>query len=189
MNSPESMLGSGAAGAAQEPGPDRRENAGEAGLHEIVAAQCERTPERVAVSFEGTGLTYRELLARARGLAHRLQRLGVGPETLVGFCAERSLEAVVALLAILETGAAYVPLDPAYPAERLAYMLDDAATPVLLTQRHLAGSLPPHRAQVVFLGEDAEPEPAPGPASSPRAGSLPESLAYVIYTSGSTGRP
>src|SRR4051812_38572960 len=139
MNPPESMLGSGAAGAAQEPGPDRREYAGEACLHEIVAAQCERTPERVAVSFEGAGLTYRELLARARGLAHRLQRLGVGPETLVGFCAERSLEAGVGVLASLGTGGAWVPPNPAYPAAALAPLVPDAATPGLLAPPHPAG--------------------------------------------------
>ncbi len=194
MNHPESSSSSGSAGAARELGLDRREYEGEACLNEIIAAQCARTPERVAVSFAGTDLTYRELLARARQLAHRLHGLGVGPETLVGICAERSLEMVVALLGILEAGAAYVPLDPAYPADRLAYMLDDAAIPVLLTQRHLATRLPPHRAHTVFLdgldGDgDTGPEPSPGPAPGLRTGPLPESLAYVIYTSGSTGRP
>src|SRR5262245_44026408 len=104
----------------------RRVFSGEACLHELVAAQAARTPHRVAVSCEGRELTYGELLERARGLAGHLRELGVGPETRVGICAERSLELVVGVLGTLTAGAAYVPLDPSYPAERLAYMLEDA---------------------------------------------------------------
>src|ERR1700759_4776821 len=102
MNHPESRSSSGLAGAARELGLERREYEGEACLNEIIAAQRERTPERVAVRFEGADLTYRGLLARPRELAHRLRRLGVGAETRVGICAERSLEMVVALLGALE---------------------------------------------------------------------------------------
>src|SRR5262245_14645051 len=121
----------------------RRAYAGEACLHELVAAQAARTPDRIAVSCAGTVLTYGELLDRARRLAGHLQALGVGPETRVGICAERSLELVVGVLGTLTAGAAYVPLDPSYPAERLAYMVEDAGVPVLLAQEKLTALLPP----------------------------------------------
>ena len=116
----------------------------------------ERTPEAVAVVFEGQSLTYRELNARANQLAHYLRSLGVGPEVLVGLCLERSLEMVVALLGILKAGGAYVPLDPGYPPNRLALMLDDAQVAVLLTQKKLARDLTVHKAKVICL-DDLEP--------------------------------
>ncbi len=154
-------------------------------LHELIEEQAERTPDRVAVSFEDTSLTYRELLDRAGCLARHLAGMGVGPDVRVGVCAERSLEMVVGLLGVLRAGGAYVPLDPSYPAERLAFMVEDAAAPVVLTQQRLAGLLPPHGAQTVLLDD---PE-----AWSNSAAVLPkvppDALAYVIYTSGSTGRP
>jgi len=155
-------------------------------LHELLAAQAARTPGRVAVTCEDRSLTYGELDAAANRLAHRLQDLDVGPEILVGLCAERSLEMVVALLAVLKAGGAYLPLDPEYPPERLAFMLADAGVLVLLAQEHLLAALPPHDAAVVTLeglaegGEDVEPV---------ESGAVPGDLAYVIYTSGSTGRP
>ncbi|MFL6196819.1 MAG: amino acid adenylation domain-containing protein [Thermoanaerobaculia bacterium] len=152
-------------------------------MHDLFREQAARTPGRVAVSCEGAELTYGELLGRARGIAGRLRRLGIGPEDRVGICAERSLEMMAGLLGILEAGAAYVPLDPSYPAERLAYVLEDARVPVVLAQERLAAGLPPHRARLLLLEEPGEPEAA---AAVP---SLPDSLAYVIYTSGSTGRP
>ncbi|HSK77697.1 MAG TPA: amino acid adenylation domain-containing protein, partial [Thermoanaerobaculia bacterium] len=150
-------------------------------------------PEAVAVSFEGTSLTYGELDARSNRLAHLLRRLGVGAETLVGLCVERSPDLLVGLLAVLKAGGAYVPLDPTYPADRLAYVVEDAKIPLLLTQEPLHRSLglferlsPQVAARVVeidgnaFAGESASPlEPLSGP----------ENRAYVIYTSGSTGRP
>src|SRR5262245_60840716 len=125
----------------------RRSYAGEPCLHELVAAQAARAPDRIAVSCAGATLTYGDLLDRARGLAGHLQALGVGPETRVGICAERSLELVVGVLGTLTAGAAYVPLDPSYPAERLAYMLAHAEVPVLLAQERLTQVLPPHRAR------------------------------------------
>ncbi len=157
-------------------------------LHELFAEQAGRTPDAVAVAFEGESLTYAGLEARSDRLAHQLIALGVGPETRVGVCAERSLELVVALLGILKAGAAYVPLDPSYPAERLAYMLEDSGVPVLLAQERLLDRIPGHAARVVCLDRDA------GRVDAERAEPLPlraepDSLAYVIYTSGSTGRP
>ena len=113
-------------------------------LHQLVEQQVGRTPEAVAVVFGGESLTYRELNARANQLAHHLRTLGVGPDSLVGVCAERSLEMVVGLLGTLKAGGAYVPLDPEYPKDRLAFMMQDADVPVLLTQERLTASLPAH---------------------------------------------
>ncbi len=109
-------------------------------VHELFAAQVERTPEAVAIEFAGQPLTYRELNLRANQLAHYLQERGVGPEVRVGVCLERSLDLVVALLGILKAGGAYVPLDPAYPPERLAFMLQDSQAPLLVTQHQAAAA-------------------------------------------------
>jgi amino acid adenylation domain-containing protein len=157
-------------------------------LDQRIAEQAARAPEAVAVVFEGAALSYRELDERSGRLAGRLQELGAGPEVLVGLCAERSLEMVVGLLAILKAGSAYVPLDPGYPAERLAFMLEDARVPVLLTQARLAGGLPGHGARVVLLDPPAGEAVAGAGAALP-APAGPDSLAYAIFTSGSTGRP
>ncbi len=157
-------------------------------IHELFEAQAERTPEAVAVVFEGKQLSYRELNRRANLLAHHLQKFGVGPEGRVGIMVERSFEMVVGLLGILKAGGAYVPLDPAYPQERLSFMLEDAQVAVLLTQKRLAGNLPPNEAKVVRLDADWEVI-ARGGAENPVSGAGAENLAYVIYTSGSTGRP
>jgi amino acid adenylation domain-containing protein len=153
-------------------------------LHGLVEAQAARTPGAVAVTFEGAALSYRELNARADAVAYRLCELGAGPETLVAVCAERSSELPVALLGVLKSGAAYLPLDPEYPPDRLAFMLADAATPVVLTQRGLLQSLPETSATVLLL-DDVAGWPAPPAGWRARAGDL----AYAIYTSGSTGRP
>ena len=110
-------------------------------LHELFEAQVERTPNAVAVCFEGREVSYRELNERANRLAHHLRRLGVAPDTLVGVCMERSLDLVVALYGVVKAGGAYVPIDPEYPQERVAFMLEDAGVPVLLTQSRLAESL------------------------------------------------
>jgi len=157
-------------------------------VHELFEAQAARIPDTVAVVFNDKQLTYRELNQRANRLAHRLQSLGVGPEVSVGICMERSLELVVAVLAVLKAGGAYVPLDPGYPKERLAFMLEDARASVLLTERLLAERLPRHSSQVIFLDTDwhlTGQEIQENPASDVTA----ENLAYVIYTSGSTGKP
>ena len=135
-------------------------------LHALIEAQARRTPDAVAVAFEGETLTYAELGARAGALAAALRRAGVGAESRVGVCMERSAELVVALLGVLRAGAAYVPLDPGYPAERLAYMLADAAVPVLLTQERLAGRLPEFGGEIVAV---AAPSP-PGPLSPASGG-------------------
>jgi amino acid adenylation domain-containing protein/non-ribosomal peptide synthase protein (TIGR01720 family) len=157
-------------------------------IHQMVQAQAARTPDAVAVVFADASLTYAELDARANRLAHRLRRLGVGPEARVGVCAERSLEMVVALLGVLKAGGAYVPIDPGYPADRIAYMLADSGVPVLLTQARLADGLPEHGAAIVRLDADWDSIQSES-ADAPEVEVAPEGLAYVIYTSGSTGRP
>lgn len=157
-------------------------------IPQFLEAHAERTPDAVAVILEDKELTYGELNRRANRLAHYLQGLGVGPEVLVGVCMQRSLEMVIALLGVLKAGAAYVPLDPTYPQERLAYMLEDSRPSVLLTQQHLSGALPVKEARVVCvdtrwpsIGRESEANPA--------CRVVDDSLAYVIYTSGSTGKP
>ena len=157
-------------------------------IPELFEAQVERTPDDVALVFETQQLTYRELNNRANQLAHYLKRCGVGPELLVGVCVQRSLEMVVALLGIMKAGAAYVPLDPAYPIERLRFILENAEARLLLTQESLLTLVPESQAEVISLDSEwlevskqSEKNPATKPA--------PENLAYVIYTSGSTGKP
>ena len=180
-------------------GAERRQlleewNATEAGyprdlcVHELFEAQAKRSPDAVAVVFEQRQLSYGELNARANQLAHYLKARGVGPEVLVGICVERSLDMVVGLLGILKAGGAYIPLDPAYPKERLAFILEETQAPVLLTQQQLLDGLPEHHAQVVCLDRDWEAV-APEKEEDPVGDVAPENLAYVIYTSGSTGRP
>ncbi|MDY4350970.1 amino acid adenylation domain-containing protein, partial [Pectobacterium brasiliense] len=155
-------------------------------IQQQFEAQAEQTPEAIAVLFEGQHLTYRELNRRANQLAHHLLSLGVKPDDRVALCVERSLEMMVGLLGILKAGAAYVPMDPAYPAERLAYMLDDAAPVALLTQSAqvapLSSTLP-----TVLLDTPASSD---YPDTNPVVQGLNAThLAYVIYTSGSTGKP
>ncbi|HEX8318268.1 amino acid adenylation domain-containing protein [Longimicrobium sp.] len=157
-------------------------------IHELFEARATETPDAAAVRFDGAALTYRELDHAANRLANHLRRRGVGPETRVGICLERGTELVVAILAVLKAGGAWVPLDPAYPAERLAFMLADSGARLLLTRRPLPEGLPPHAAEVVCLDAERERIEAES-AQAPAAGVLPENLAYVIYTSGSTGRP
>jgi amino acid adenylation domain-containing protein len=157
-------------------------------LHERFAAQAARTPDAVAVSFEGASLGYGELEARANRLARHLQSLGVGAETRVGMCVERSAEMVTAILGILKAGGAYVPLDPAYPADRLAYVLEDAGIGVVVTRSPLLDTLPSTDARTVCIDRDW-PAMAALPADAPASKATPANTAYVIYTSGSTGRP
>jgi amino acid adenylation domain-containing protein len=157
-------------------------------LHALIAAQAARTPDAVAVVFEDESLTYRELEVRANRLGRHLVRLGAGPEARVGVCLRRGPDMVVTLLAVLKAGAAYLPLDPAYPAARLAYMLDDAGAPLLVTESSLRGLLAGDGARIVLVDGDAEAI-AMEAAEAPRAAVAPENAAYVIYTSGSTGRP
>ncbi|HLK55511.1 MAG TPA: amino acid adenylation domain-containing protein [Chthonomonadaceae bacterium] len=156
-------------------------------IHELFEAQVERAPEAIAVEFEGASLTYRALNQRANQLAHYLQKLGVGPEMLVGVFMERSLEMVVTLLGILKAGGAYVPLDSNYPQERIAFMLEDSRTPILLTQQHLKARLGDQKARILCV--NTEGTYASESVANPQRAVLADNLAYVIYTSGSTGRP
>jgi amino acid adenylation domain-containing protein/FkbM family methyltransferase len=141
-------------------------------------------PDKIAVQFDDHQVTYAELDTQANSVARRVRALGVGPETRVGVCFERSIDLVMALLGVLKAGGGYVPLDPAYPQERLSFIIEDARLPVLLVQRPLAASLPASQAHVIYFdGRRAE--------RSERFDCSvgPENLAYVIYTSGSTGAP
>ncbi|MEZ4273103.1 MAG: LLM class flavin-dependent oxidoreductase [Myxococcota bacterium] len=156
-------------------------------VQDLLAQQVRRTPQGIALIFGDRQMTYDELNRRANGLAQRLIDLGVGPDVLVGICIERSIEMMVALVAVLKAGGAYVPIDPVYPKERLAVMLEDSKAPVLLTQRKLLGRLPPTDAKQVFVDDLlAGDVPTIG---DPAHRSVPQHLAYVIFTSGSTGRP
>ena len=128
-------------------------------IHQLFEMQVERTPDAIAVVFEQDSLTYRELNRRANQLAHHLRNLGVGPEVCVAICVERSIEMLVGVLGILKAGAAYVPLDPLYPKDRLAYVLDDARAPVLLTQREMIERLPEHAATIVDLDSGGKHRP------------------------------
>ena len=157
-------------------------------LHQLFEAQVQRTPEAVAVQFDETRLSYRKLNERSNQLARYLRRMGVGPDTLVGVCMERSLELVVALYAILKAGGAYAPIDPEYPQERVAFMLQDSAPPVLLTQSVIAARLPEHKARVLCVDSHWELIALEDTANL-AAVTTPDNLAYMIYTSGSTGRP
>ena len=145
-------------------------------------------PDATAVVLEDESLSYGELDARSSRLAHHLRALGVGPETVVGLCLERSLELPIALLGILKAGGAYLPLDPAYPGERLAFMLEDADVSVLVTHSTLVHRLPDRSAPIVRIDSDW-PTIARQPATAPATGLRPQNPVYVIYTSGSTGTP
>ncbi|HVR11157.1 MAG TPA: amino acid adenylation domain-containing protein, partial [Thermoanaerobaculia bacterium] len=201
---PEAAVG---AGPGLAFGPD------EPCLHQLFERQARRVPGAVAAIADGDGdsgesLTYAALNARANRLARRLREQGVGPESVVAICAERSLAMVAGLLAILKAGGAYLPLDPDYPADRLRFMLDDSGARVLLALRRLLARLGTPAAGTVTMAlddlDDLDEAPAEGgePRRRPRrpeapepdstgveSGAGPENLAYVIYTSGSTGRP
>ena len=162
----------------------------QATLPELLAAQAVRTPDAVAVVFGERRLSYAALQAHANRLAHHLRRLGVGPETVVGLCVERSVEMVIGLVGILKAGGAYLPLDPDYPAERLAFMLADAGAAVLVTQAALQERLLSCLRRCALVRLDADwPQIARQPATAPVSGLDPQHPAYLIYTSGSTGTP
>jgi len=157
-------------------------------FQKLFEAQVEKTPEAIALVFENQKLTYQQVNARANQLAHHLKKMGVGPDVLVGICAERSVEMLTGLLGILKAGGAYVPIDPAYPRERIAYMLQDSGASVLLTQEKLVNHLPKHEAQVFCLDIDWE-KISQEANNNPGGALMPQNVAYVIYTSGSTGKP
>ncbi len=157
-------------------------------IHQWFEEQAAQTPHAVAAVFKDRRLTYAELNARANQIAHQLVKLGVGPESLVGICVERSLEMVAGLLGILKAGGAYVPLDPAYPRERIDFILNETNVAVLLTQERLAVELRGVVARVICLDSDWNLI-AKESAADLETKVSPENLAYVIYTSGSTGKP
>jgi amino acid adenylation domain-containing protein len=160
-------------------------------IHQLIEEQVARTPDAPAVAFDSESISYAELNRRSNQLAHYLQSLGVGPDSLVAVCCDRSVEMVVSLLAIVKAGGAYVPLDPSYPVDRLSYMLSDSAPAALLVQASLAGLFEGngYGGKVVDIASANPPwkeEPGTNPASQ---GLSSTNLAYVIYTSGSTGKP
>jgi amino acid adenylation domain-containing protein len=157
-------------------------------IHTLFEAQAARRPEAPAVWFEGQTVSYGELNARANRLARRLRRAGVGCETLVGLCVERSADMLVGLLGIMKAGAAYVPLDPTLPRERLGFMAEDAGARIVVTQDGLRDRLPEGGAKLVCLDTDWPEIAGETPENLERI-SGDENLAYVIFTSGSTGRP
>jgi amino acid adenylation domain-containing protein/non-ribosomal peptide synthase protein (TIGR01720 family) len=157
-------------------------------IHELFAAQVELTPDAVAIQQESQQLTYRELSDRANKIAHYLQSLGVKPETLVGICVDRSLEMIVGLLGILKAGGAYIPLDPAYPQERLADILEATQLSILLTQARFLFKLPDYAGKTICLDRDWL-QIAQHSTANPINQVQPHNLAYIIYTSGSTGKP
>jgi amino acid adenylation domain-containing protein len=155
---------------------------------QLVEEQVERTPDAPALVYKDERLSYSELNRRANQIARYLRRAGVGPESRVGLCVERSIEMVVATLGVLKAGGAYVPLDPAYPRERLRFMLEDAAVKVLVTQSDVQDRLMLEVGEVISLDQDWD-EISHEADDDPSVAVAAENLAYVIYTSGSTGRP
>lgn len=152
-------------------------------IHQLFERQAARTPLAVAVEDDSRSLTYRQLNQESNRLARRLQELGAGPETLIGLCLDRSCDMLISVLAVLKSGAAYLPLDPALPEERFKFLLEDAGIGLLLTEPALAERLSESSVRLVYCDERA----SGGQDLDPSA--LPENLAYVLYTSGSTGRP
>jgi amino acid adenylation domain-containing protein len=157
-------------------------------LHQWFEEQVERTPDAPALVFADERISYRELNTRANQLAHHLSLLGAGTETKIGIMLERTPALLVSLLAVLKSGGTYVPLDPNYPQQRIAFMLEDAQIRLLLTQSTLGDRLPENNAAVVYLDQECSTIAAAA-TDNPIATALPENLAYVIYTSGSTGMP
>ncbi|MCD4691529.1 MAG: amino acid adenylation domain-containing protein, partial [Calditrichales bacterium] len=157
-------------------------------VHELFEKQANLTPQSIALSFEGTELTYAELNSRTNQLARYLKRSGIGPDKLVGLYTERSIESIIAILGILKAGGAYLPLDPEYPLDRLKFMLNDAQSTIILTQSHLKERLPVENISILCLDidwdkfKDEKKENLHNTA-------IPENLIYVMYTSGSTGIP
>jgi amino acid adenylation domain-containing protein len=152
--------------------------------HHYFEDQVRRTPDAVAVSSNGQSLTYAQLNQRANAIAARLTAMGAGPDVLVAVCVERSVGMLAALLGIWKAGAAYLPVDVNYPADRVAFMFEDAQVPLLITQHSLEAGLPKHQAKVLFLDDVTD-----GSDANPPARANLDNLAYVIYTSGSTGKP
>jgi amino acid adenylation domain-containing protein len=158
-------------------------------IHQLFEQQVARTPDEIAVAYKSKQLTYQELNTRANQLAHHLLLQGVKPDTLVGLQMERSIEMVVGLLAIHKAGGAYLPLDPDFPADRLALMIEDSQAPIILTQQRLIANLARSAGVRVIAIDTSWSEIAQQPTTNPQTDVRPENLAYIIYTSGSTGKP
>ncbi len=157
-------------------------------LHEVFRQRADETPDAVAAYFRDEHLTYAQLESRSNGLARHLRRRGVGPDTPVGICIDRSLEMIVAIMAVLKAGGCYVPISTAYPGDRIAYMLEDARAPVLVTMESLLVIFPEGSCETICLDRDAEAISREG-GDAMESGAGPGNLAYVIYTSGTTGKP
>jgi amino acid adenylation domain-containing protein/non-ribosomal peptide synthase protein (TIGR01720 family) len=173
----------------EQPGGNPQPLDGRATLHELFEDQVRQQPRRAALTCDGISLTYAEMNQQANRLAHRLIHLGVGPDSLVGLSLERSANLVIAILAVLKAGGAYLPIDLAYPAERLRFIVDDAQAAVLVTETKLASSLPSTAAKVICVDEPAAQESSSRFDENPSMGARADNLAYVIYTSGTTGKP
>jgi amino acid adenylation domain-containing protein len=155
-------------------------------VHQLFEEQVVRTPDATAVVFESQELSYSELNARANRLAHHLLKLGVGPDSLVGICVQRSPDMIAGLLGIWKAGGAYVPLDPQYPLDRLSFMLEDSRLKVLIIEQSFRPKVSGYKGQLVYVDSEAISREHSENCSG---GAKPENLAYVIYTSGSTGKP
>jgi amino acid adenylation domain-containing protein len=157
-------------------------------LHTLIEEQAQRTPDAPAASFAGQQLTYAQLDRRANQLAQHLCHLGVRPESVIALCMPRSLEMIIAILGVLKAGAAYLPIDPSAPPERIAFMLQDMRVPIMLSHSSLEEQLPSHASRVIFMDLDW-PQIARRSEDAPVVNVRPQNTAYVIYTSGSTGQP
>lgn len=157
-------------------------------IAELFENQAKQTPNEIALIYEKQTLIYAELNERANRLAHYLMDHGAAPEKLIGICLEQPIDMIVSLLAIFKAGAAYLPLDPAYPKERLALMIEDSAVSLIVTEQNLLASLPENNSQKICLQRDGAAI-AKKSKKNPKQRAAMENLAYVIYTSGSTGKP
>ncbi|QIR40546.1 amino acid adenylation domain-containing protein [Tolypothrix sp. PCC 7910] len=157
-------------------------------IHQLIEYQVKQYPNHIAIEFENEELTYSQLNNRANQLAHYLQEIGVKSGTIVGICVNRSLDMIIGILGILKAGCAYVPIDPSYPQERVAWILENTQTPVLLTQELLVEKLPKHQARVICL-DSAWELIKHQDQDNPTLQITPNDIAYIIYTSGSTGKP
>ncbi len=162
-------------------------------VHHLFAAQAEKSADTIAAIFESEQLTYRQLNQKANQLAHYLMKSGIEPDAPVGLCLERSSDVLVGMLGILKAGGCYVPLDPSYPSERLAFMLEDSGASILLTQEHLISDFRNPQSEIrnlTMIRLDSDwPTIAQESEDDPLASVSPDNLAYIIYTSGTTGRP
>src|ERR1044072_9336439 len=157
-------------------------------LHDLMRQRVMQSPEAIAICHEDSAITYGELDRRANQLANYLRRLGAGPEVVIGLYMERSIQAIVGLLGILKAGAAYLPIDPGYPATRLELILKETRVSLVVSIRSLAATLPAGSPRLLCLDADWQ-EIARESEEPPESGVVPENLAYVVYTSGSTGQP